>query len=158
MPYRSLQLQVASSKQQNMETSPEKWRESSIHGVKLAQTIIESSGLAVDKGQVTDPLPLLRDACIKQSNDRMRDYMRGVRAVVVRLRNCYVEVNDEIKSANRCRESLEKALEHMRKDLALNQESQDIRSRRPTREKVTQSSICIVVADTVYSTCSQWND
>lgn len=67
--------------------------------------------------------------------------MRATRTVVIRLRRSYVEVNDEIKSANRCRESLEKALEHMRKDMALNQESQDVRSCRPTREKVRRNVV-----------------
>lgn len=119
-----------------MEISPEKWREASIHGIKLAQTIIERSDLTVEDGRLTDPLPLLRDACIKQSNDRIRTYTRTTRAVVVKLRRSFVEVNDEMKSANRCREILEKALEHKRKDLALNQASQEIRSCRPPREKV----------------------
>lgn len=119
-----------------MEISPEKWREASIHGIKLAQTIIERSGQTVDTGKVTDPLPLLRDACIKHSNDRMRTYMRDVRGVVVRLRRSYAEVNDEILSATRCKERLEKALEYKQKDLALNQESRDIRASRPNREKV----------------------
>lgn len=128
--------QSSSTTVQGMETSPEKWRESSIHGIKLAHTIIETSGLAVDDGKLTDPLPQLRDACIKQSNDRIRAYMRVTRAVVVRLRRSFVEVNDEITSSSRCRESLEKSLEHKRKDLALNKESQDVRYRRPSREKV----------------------
>ena len=90
----------------------------------------------MDDSRVTDPLPLLRDVCVKQSNDRIRTYMRGTRAVVTKLRRSFVAVNDEMKSANRCKESLEKALEHNRKDLALNLDSQDIRTCRPGREKV----------------------
>ena len=124
-----------------METSPEKWREASIHGIKLAHTIIEKTGYGVDRGRLCDPLPLLRDVCIRQSNERIRDYMRATRAVVIRLRRSYVEVNDEIKSTNRCREALEKALEHRRKDLELNRESQGLRSFRPPREKVIASII-----------------
>lgn len=120
-----------------MEISPENWRESSIHGIKLAQTIIERSDRDMETARQSDPLPLLRDACIRLSNDKIRAYMRAARAVVAKLRRRYVEVNEEIKSANRCRESLEKALEHMRKDMALNDESRDIRTRRPQREKVS---------------------
>lgn len=117
------------------EISPEKWREASIHGIKLAQVIIEKSDRAVTNGRLTDPLPLLRDACIKQSNDRMRSYMRATRNVVVQLRKSFAAVNEEMKSTNRCKESLEKALEHKRKDLALNLESQELRAYRPVREK-----------------------
>lgn len=118
------------------ETSPEKWRESSIHGIKLSQMIIERSDHAVDDMRMADPLPLLRDACIKHSNDRIRAYMRSTRSVVVQLRRSLAAVNDEMKSTNRCKEGLEKALEHKRKDLELNQESQDMRACRPVREKV----------------------
>ena len=116
--------------------SPEKWREASIHGIKLAQVIIDKSDRAVDNGRITDPLPLLRDACIKQSNDRIRHYMRATGAVVVELRKTFAAVNEEMKSMNRCKEGLEQALEHKRKDIVLNQESQDLRAYRPLREKV----------------------
>jgi hypothetical protein len=116
--------------------SPKEWREASIHGIKLAQVIIDKSDRAIEHGRITDPLPLLRDACIKQSNDRIRTYMRGTRDVVVQLRKTYAAVNEEMKATNRCKERLEKALEHKRKDIILNQESQDIRACRPLREKV----------------------
>ena len=119
-----------------METSPEKWREASIHGMKLAQVIIEKSGEGVNDGRINEPLPVLREFCIQQSNNKIRAYMRVTRAVVVKLRRSLAAVNDEMKSVNRCKERLEKALEHKRKDLALNLESQGIRSQRPIREKV----------------------
>lgn len=119
-----------------MDISTEKWREASIHGIKLAQVIIEKSDRAVDNGRITDPLPLLRDACIRHSNDRIRTYMRATRAVVVQLRKSLAAVNEEMKSMNRCKESLEKALEHKRKDLSLNLEAREIRACRPVREKV----------------------
>lgn len=119
-----------------MEVSPEKWREASIYGVKLAQVIIEKSDQAVNDGRINEPLPMLRDFCIQQSNDRIRTYMRATRAVVVKLRRSFAAVNDEMKSVNRCKESLEKALEHKQKDLVLNLESQALRNYRPLREKV----------------------
>ena len=119
-----------------MEVSSEKWREASIHGIKLAQTIIKRSDMAVDDKRLTDPLPVLRDVCIKQSNDRIRTYMRVARAVVAKLRRSYIATNNEMKSLNRCKENLEKALEHKRKDLVLNRESQEMRTYRPLREKV----------------------
>ena len=125
-----------------MEISQEKWREASIHGIKLAQVIVGKTDRAVDDMRMTDPLPQLRDICIKQSNDRIHAYMRATREVVMQLRKCHAAVNDEMKSTNRCKESLEKALEHKRKDLALNQESQTVRACRPAREKV-RAKLCI---------------
>ena len=119
-----------------MEASPEKWREASIHGIKLAQVIIERSDREVSNERINDPLPQLRDICIQQSNDRIRSYMRATRAVVVHLRKSFAALNDEIKSMNRSKESLEKALEHKRKDIVLNLESQGLRACRPVREKV----------------------
>lgn len=119
-----------------MEVSSRKWKESSIHGIKLAQAIVEKSDGEVWEARLTDPLPLLRDACARQTNDKIYYYSRNTRDVVGTLRRAHVSVNEEMKSANRCKEKLEKALEHKRKDLILNQESQDIRSHRPSREKV----------------------
>jgi len=118
-----------------MEVSSKQWKESSIHGIKLAQAIVERSDGDVKDARFTDPLPLLRDACARQTNDKIYFYARNTRNVVGSLRRAHVAVNEEMKSANRCKEKLEKALEHKRKDLVLNQDSQDIRSHRPPREK-----------------------
>lgn len=120
----------------SMDVSSHKWKESSIHEIKLAQAIIKRSDGDVEGARLSDPLPLLREVCVKQSNDRIRTYARATREVVRSLRTSYVAVNEEMKSANRCKEKLEKALEHKRKDLILNQESQEIRTHRPPREKV----------------------
>lgn len=119
-----------------MEVSSEHWKESTIHSIKLAQTIINRSDGGIDDGRIKDPLPLLRDACVQESNSRIFVHMRSTRDVVIKLRKSLVATNDEIKSLNRSKESLERALEHKRKDLALNQDSVDIRTNRPAREKV----------------------
>lgn len=126
------------------EVSSEKWRESTIHSIKLAQTIISKANYGVEDCRITDPLPLLRDACVRESNDRIRAYMRATRAVVVKLQRSRAATNDEIKSLNRIKEELEKALDHKRKDLTLNQQSLDLRSLRPQREKV-RSNTCAVM-------------
>ena len=47
-----------------------------------------------------------------------------------------MDTNEEIKALMRGKEMLEKALEHKRKDIALNQESMELRALRPSREKV----------------------
>lgn len=125
-----------------MEVSSECWKEASIHSIKLAQTIINRSNEGVEEGRLKDPLPLLRDACVQESNTRILTHMRLTRDVVIKLRRSLVATNDEIKSLNRAKEALERALEHKRKDLVLNQESTDLRSYRPAREKVL---LCIMI-------------
>ena len=119
-----------------IEISPDNWKEASIHSIKLAQTIIGRSDRGTDVCRKTDPLPLLRDVCVKESNERIRAYVRATRTVVMNLRKSLLATNDEIKSLNRGKEALEKALEHKRKDLTLNQQSVEMRSYRPLREKV----------------------
>ncbi len=123
-----------------IEISPEAWKEASIHSIKLAQTIIGRSDRGVGFSRRTDPLPLLRDACVKESNERIRSYVRATRTVVMSLRNSLVATNEEIKALTRGKEALERALEHKRKDLALNQHSSETRSCRPPREKVASIS------------------
>lgn len=119
-----------------IEISPESWKEASIHSIKLAQTIIERSNQGIDGTRRTDPLPLLRDACVKASNERIHAHVRATRVVVMKLRKSLLATNEEIKSLNRGKEALEKALEHKRKDLELNHQSEGVRSCRPPREKV----------------------
>lgn len=63
----------------------------------------------------------------------------------MKLRRCHVDTNEEIKALTRGKESLEKALEHKRKDIALNQESKDVRSLRPDREKVVNVLTSLVL-------------
>ena len=77
------------------------------------------------------------------SNNYTLSFFREVRAVVFVLRESLLETNEEIKSLTNGKEALEKALDHIRKDLNLNQESHDIRQTRPSREKVNN----VLVAD-----------
>ena len=61
----------------------------------------------------------------------------------MKLRKSLLATNEEIKSLNRGKEALERALEHRRKDLALNQQSAEVRGCRPTREKVREfTGVC----------------
>lgn len=119
-----------------MEVSTERWKEASIHSIKLAQTIIKRSEDGLEDSKLNDPLPLLRDVCVQETNTRILSHMRSTRDVVIKLRKTLVATNDEIKSLNRSKEALERALEHKRKDLILNHESSGARSYRPSREKV----------------------
>lgn len=112
------------------------WKNASIRNIKLSQTVTERGDKACDMGQQLDPLPSLRDTCIQQSNSRIHAYVRATRAVLVKLRENLLDTNEEIKSLIRGKEDLEKTLEHIRKDIKLNQQSVALRKTRPAREKV----------------------
>jgi hypothetical protein len=118
-----------------MQVSPDTWKGASAHNMKLSQAIIARCDQGIMTSRQTDPLPLLRDACIRESNVRIHTYVRATRAVVVQLRQKLVATNEEIKALTRGKEALERALEHTRKDLALNRQSLELRGLRPAREK-----------------------
>ena len=105
--------------------------------IKVSQNIIQKTDKGTDLGKQLDPLPTLRENCAQQSNAKIHSYMRGTRAVVVKLRDNLIETNEEIKSLIRAKEALEKTLEHIRKDILVNKQSVFIRSSRPSRERVS---------------------
>ena len=119
---------------------PESWQCGTIKNIKLSQAIVSRSERGVSGSKSLDALPTLRDAITEANNGRIHDYMRDTRAVAERLRESLVQTNEEIKSLNRCKESLEKALEYKRKDIALNHHSKFTRQTRPQREKVRKMS------------------
>ena len=112
------------------------WKKASVKNLQLGNAVMDRSEHACELGKELDPLPSLRDNCIQQSNARIHAYVRATRAVVVKLRESLLDTNKEIKSLTRCKESLERALEHVRKDLLLNQRSCEVRAKRPPRERV----------------------
>ncbi|ESO96658.1 hypothetical protein LOTGIDRAFT_202010 [Lottia gigantea] len=113
----------------------EAWRNSTLKTLKLSQSLVQKSDKGNDIGRALDPLPHLRDTVAQLSNEEIRRYSRDVRVVVSKLRESLLETNEEIKSLTRGKESLEKALEHIRKDIQLNKNSQEIRISRPSRER-----------------------
>jgi len=115
---------------------PDCWRDATVKNIKVSQNVMQKSDKGTDLGKQLDPLPTLRDNCAQQSNAKVHSYVRQTRAVVFKLRESLLDTNEEIKSLIRGKEALEKALEHMRKDILLNKQSTFIRSSRPTREKV----------------------
>lgn len=62
-------------------------------------------------------------------------YARQCRVVVAKLRLCWSDVNEEIKSLLKHKEYTEAAIEHIRKDLIINKESVHMR-KKPKREAV----------------------
>ena len=120
----------------NAMIGPTSWRNNTLKEIKLSQNVIHRSDKSCDLGRSLDPLPHLRDVVAELSNEEAHRYFRQTRAVVCLLRESLIDTNEEIKSLTRGKEALEKALENIRKDIKLNQESCDIRVSRPQREKV----------------------
>lgn len=112
------------------------WKRASVKNLQLGKAVVDRSEKACDLGQVVDPLPTRRDNCIQESNARIHAYVRATRAVIIKLRESLLDTNEEIKSLLRGKENLERTLEHIRKDLILNQKSCEVRATRPPREKV----------------------
>ena len=82
-----------------------------------------------------DPLPHVRELLNELSNAEAFLYARQCRVVVAKLRLCWNDVNEEIKSLLKHKEYSEAAIEHIRKDLIINKESVDLR-KKPKRESV----------------------
>ena len=116
---------------------PDSWAKSTLNNIKLAQTVVQRSDKFNDLGRQLDPLPSLRDKCIQQSNAQIHSYVRETRSVVIKLRDCLLDTEEEIKSLSRGKEKLEKILEHIRKDILLNGQSQNGRKSKPLQEKVS---------------------
>ena len=115
---------------------PDQWKKATVQNIKLSQVVVQRSDKFNDLGRQLDPLPSLRDHCIQNSNAQIHSYVRATRSVVVRLRDSLLDTEEEIKSLLRGKENLEKALEHIRKDILMNAESRSKRRARPSREKV----------------------
>jgi len=146
---RSIHTWITSITFSHMEATigPDSWARSTINNIKLAQTVVQRSDKFNDLGRQLDPLPSLRDKCIQQSNAQIHSYVREARYVVIKLRDCLLNTEEEIKSLLRGKEKLEKVLEHIRKDLLLNEESQSGRKSKPLREKETDGADDLLAAE-----------
>lgn len=118
------------------------WKKSSIKNLQLGKAVTNRNEQICELSKQLDPLPSLRDNCIQQSNARIHSYVRATRAIVVKLRESLLDTNKEIKTMTRCKEHVERALEHIRKDLLLNKRSCEVRATRPPRERVSISFSC----------------
>ena len=126
---------------------PDTWKLSTVNNIRLSQTVVQKSDKFNDLGRQLDPLPSLRDHCIQQSNTQIHSYVRSTRAVVIRLRDNLMDTEEEIKSLLKVKEALEKALEHVRKDILLNEKSHGGRQIKPGREMVglINFEICVSI-------------
>jgi len=114
---------------------PQKWRISTLRNIEVSDTVTKKISTSIEKGKKCDPLPTLREQCVLESNTKIIKYMRGVREVVTRLRESLGLINEEIKSLLLCKDALERAFEHVRKDIRLNKDTIELRTARPRREK-----------------------
>lgn len=117
---------------------PTSWSDATVKEIKISQAAVEKTDTGQEVGRSFDALPSLRDNCAQQSNTVVHQYVRECRVSLVKLRDSFLETNEEVKSLIRGKEALEKQLEHIRKDIALNKMSTEIRCTRPSRERVIQ--------------------
>ena len=115
---------------------PSNWRNNTLRSIKLSQNVIHRSDKSSEMGKGVDPLPNLRETLAELSNNEAHSHFRVTRSVVFLLRESLIDTNEEVKSLTRAKEALDKAIENTRKDLKLNQDSENIRQCRPQREKV----------------------
>lgn len=113
---------------------PQKWKISTLNNIEQSRKSVKGINSSIEKGKKCDPLPTLREQCVLESNTKIIKYMRGVREVVARLRESLGNINEEIKSLLRCKDALERAFEHVRKDIRLNKDTIELRTNRPRRE------------------------
>ena len=97
---------------------------------------MESSDRNIFQGKCDDPLTNFRDILRNLSNKDAFKYMRQCRLIVGKLKKCWTDVNEEVKSLNKNKEYVESAIDHIRKDIIINQEIIDGRIHKANREPV----------------------
>ena len=117
------------------------WRENVKTSIQLNNQVMNNSDKHIYLSKNEDPLTNLRDVLRTLSNAEAFKYMRQCRLTVGKLRACWVEVNEEIKSLVKNKEYLESALEHVRKDMIINNETIENRVKRPATEPVRLFSL-----------------
>lgn len=117
----------------------ELWRQNTINEIKLNNSVIDASDKNIFYSKHVDPLTNLREILRTLSNKDAFKYMRQCRLVVAKLKKSWVEVNEEIKSLTKNKQYLESAIDHIRKDIIINQDIIDGRVHRPQRETFQDS-------------------
>ncbi|CAF4771414.1 unnamed protein product, partial [Rotaria sp. Silwood2] len=78
--------------------SNDNWRQETMIDVRLNAKAIEHSDQNILFGKGIDPLPHVREILNELSNAEALLYARQCRVVVAKLRLCWTDVNEEIKS------------------------------------------------------------
>ena len=138
MPAKTVTMHTKTTNMPAPTVGPASWRQNTLNEIRMSKSIMKQNERSIEAGKTLDPLPNLRDTVADLSNEEAHRYFRQTRQVVLLLRESLLDTNEEIKSLTRGKEALEKALDHTRKDIFLNLKSQDIRTTRPVREKVSK--------------------
>ncbi len=104
--------------------------------LKVNTTFIDKSDRNILQGKCDDPLTNFREILRALSNKDAFKYMRQCRLIIGKLKKCWTDVNEEVKSLNKNKEYVESAIDHIRKDLIINQEIIDGRIHKANREPV----------------------
>lgn len=126
--------------------SNDNWRQDTMGDLRISAKTIEQSDQNILYGKGVDPLPQVRELLNELSNAEAFLYARQCRVVVAKLRFCWSDVNEEIKSLLKHKEYSEAAIEHIRKDLIINKESVNTRQ-KPKRESESDGVDDILAAE-----------
>lgn len=129
-------LRGLSGKEKTTESNEYLWRDQVKNEIDLNNKLIDKSDAHIYVSKRDDPLTNLREVLRTLSNTEAFKYMKQCRLIVAKLKKCWVDVNEEIKSLSKNKEYLESAIDHIRKDLIINKETIDNRLHRPPTEPV----------------------
>ena len=126
---------------------PASWRNQTIREVSQTELLAKRTAKSISMGRKLDPLPHMRDVARSVSNNEAHRYFRQTRLVVNYIRECLLDINEEIKVLTNSKDSMERHIEHIRKDIQLNKDNVTLRSHRPVKEQVYSNSYIYTYID-----------
>lgn len=114
--------------------APTKWKFNTLNLIRDSTRVNHDVTTKVRLGHINDPMPSFHDQVVLESNTKILRYMREIRQLVMSLRGLLSESNEEVKRLLNTKRTLERCLEHMRKDLEINVQTTQLRSKKPLRE------------------------
>lgn len=130
------QINETKTKQNEKVYANQVWSE-----INVNNRVINASDRNIFNGKTEDPLTNFRDILRNLSNKDAFKYMRQCRLVIGKLKKCWTDVNEEVKALNKNKEYLESSIDHIRKDIIINQEIIDGRVHKANREPVNKLDI-----------------
>ena len=118
---------------------PTSWTSGTKSAVQDSSDAVRRAYKTVEQARTRDPLPGLREVVAGLSNDQAHVHFRRTRPVVYNLRDTTINLNTELRALVRLRDALQKTLAEVSRNLKVNNETQQLRERRPAREKVAPS-------------------
>ena len=115
---------------------PASWRNQTSRDITHTDNLSKKTIKTISQGRKLDPLPHMRDTARAVSDNEAQRYFRQTRTVVNYIRECLLDVNEEVKVLNNSKMEMERHIEHVRKDIQLNKDNVALRSHRPHKEQV----------------------